>query len=155
MRFVAIVASCVALASCGLYQRQQLQEAFATAKAQQEAAMAECIAKYPPGGKQYIEKAQCQNNAMNILRPFMPYPDLLDQDMASRMAIAEKLQQGKFTLAEANLQQSQAHSQIVAEEQRRQLSGRAVSAQESAAAAAWRASAPVSCTRVGNTTSCY
>ena len=85
----------------------------------------------------------------------MPYPDLMDQELAARMAIAEKLQAGKMTLAEANLAQAQTHSQLMAEEQYRSLSGRAVSAQEVAASAAWRASAPVSCTTSGNTTSSY
>jgi hypothetical protein len=82
--------------------------------------------------------------------------DLLEQRTApTRLALAEKVQAGKMTIIERNQQFSQFHSQIIAEEQRRMLANRAVGAQESAAAAQWRASNPVSCTKIGNTVNCY
>jgi hypothetical protein len=155
MRIVVVLGLCVILAGCGLMARKEHEEQQAAAKAQSDAAMADCETQFPKGGKRYIEKTQCQNAAITLVRPFMPYPDLVDQDLASRMAVAEKLQAGKITLAEANLEQSTFHSNIVAGEQRRLLSNRSVGAQESAAAAAWRASSPVSCTKLGNTVNCY
>jgi hypothetical protein len=155
MRVSVVLGLCCLLAGCGLMARKEREEQQASAKAQSDAAMADCEVQFPKGGKRYIEKTQCQNGAMNVIRPLMPYPDLVDQDMASRMAVAEKLQAGKLTLAEANLEQSTFHSNIVAEEQRRMLNNRSVGAQESAAAATWHASSPVSCTRIGNTTNCY
>jgi hypothetical protein len=129
MRVLVVLGLCCLLAGCGLMARKEREEQQASAKAQSDAAMADCEVQFPKGGKRYIEKTQCQNGAMNIIRPFMPYPDLVDQDMASRMAVAE--------------------------EQRRMLNNRSVGAQESAAAAAWRASSPVSCTKNGNTVNCY
>ena len=155
MRIFLVLGLCGLLAGCGLMARKEREEQQAAAKAQSDAAMADCESKFPQGGKQYVERAQCINAGVAIMRPFVPFPDLLDQDMANRAAMAERLQQGKITLAEANSELAQRRSQIVAEEQRRQLSGRAVSAQESAAAAAWRASSPVSCTKYSNTVSCY
>jgi hypothetical protein len=47
------------------------------------------------------------------------------------------------------------HSQLVSEEQRRSLANRSVSAAESSAAAQWRASSPVSCTKAGSSVNCY
>ena len=155
MRNISIFAICIFLTGCGLSAQQKQKQASESAIQQAKAAMGACESKYPRGTKQYVEKARCQNDATNIVRPFMPYPDLVDQDTATRMAIAEKLQQGKLSEADANMQFTQAHSQIIAEEQRRQLNGRAVHAQESAAAAAWQASSPVSCTSIGATTTCY
>jgi hypothetical protein len=128
---------------------------MAEAKASMEWGFANCKTHFPEGSKQYVPKNSCDFTAAQSIRPFVPYPDLFDQDWASRAVIAERLQAGKMTVAEANQQATQMHSQIAAEEQRRSLNGRVVSAQESQAAAAWRASSPVSCTRIGNTTNCY
>jgi len=83
----------------------------------------------------------------------MTYPDLFDREQADRAVIAERLQAGKMT--EANQQATANKSQIAEDEQRRNLAARSVGAQESAAAAAWRAFSPVSCKRIGNTTNCY
>ena len=122
------------------------------AQAQASGIWAECDAKYPESGTAYVERARCQTPGFNLIKPFLPYPDLLDQDIAFRMTTAEKLQSGRVTLSEANLERAQMRSQLIAEEQRRSLGNRAVSAQEAAASAAWRS---VSCTRTGNTTNCY
>ncbi len=153
MRIFGIVALCAAVGGCGLAARKERQEAFAAAQAQQQAGIADCEAKYPPATtKQFTERAQCINAAVAIIRPFVPFPDLLDQDMANRMLLAEKVQQGRMTVAEATQDMAQRRSQLTAEEQRRSLSNRAVSAQESAAAAAWKGT---TCTAIGNTVNCY
>ena len=100
--------------------------------------------------------ARRRYSATELIRgPGLPFPDLLDQENATRLALAEKVQAGKMTIIERNQQFSQFHSQIIAEEQRRMLANRSVNAQESAAAAQWRASNPVSCTKIGNTVNCY
>lgn len=114
----------------------------------------ECRYEFPEASKKYVEFAKCQNQSMELLRLAVPFPDLLDQEAATRLAIAEKVQSGKITLAEGNMQASQVHSQIVAEEQRRSLAGRAVSAQETAAIAAWAGTGPVVCNRIGTRTIC-
>lgn len=154
MRIVLAVIAALILSGCGLYAQQKQKEAYQSAVQMAKDSLAECELQHPAGSKKYMAKAKCQNDATALVKPFMPYPDLVDQDMANRMLFAERLEQGKITLAEANAQLMQSHSQVVAEEQRRQLSGRAVSAQESAAAAAWRSNA-VTCTTFGNSTSCY
>ena len=86
--------------------------------------------------------------------PFLRYPDLGRLDMANRLVIAERLSEGQISEAEADQQFSQLHSQIVAEEQRRNLANRSVSAQETAAAAASRAASPT-CVTSGYVVSCF
>jgi hypothetical protein len=82
------------------------------------------------------------------MRPAVTYPDLMDLFIARRMAVAEQVERGQITIAQANESIATKQSEIVAEEQRRNLANRSVAAQESAAG-------PVSCTRFGNTVSCY
>lgn len=151
--FIVVLSCCVA--GCGLMARKEREEQAAAAKAAMEQGFADCKARYPEGSKQYVEKNRCDADAAKAIRPFVSYPDLFDKDWAARAVIAERLQTGKMSLAEANLEATQIHSDIAAEEQRRNLANRSVGAQESAAAAAWRASSPVSCTRTGNTTTCF
>jgi hypothetical protein len=68
------------------------------------------------------------------------------------MSIAEQVQNGQLTIAQANEMLANKNSAMFSEEQRRNLANRAVAAQESAAAAA---GAPVSCTKIGNTVNCF
>ena len=151
MRIFAVLALCAMLGGCGYIARKELQEKQAAAVAQMQAGLAECRTRFPDGSKQWVAKQQCDTAAAQVIRPYLAYPDLFDREIADRAVIAERLQAGKMTLAEANQAATAAHSQIAEDEQRRNLANRSVGAQESAAAAAWRASAPVSCTRIGNT----
>jgi hypothetical protein len=88
--------------------------------------------------KQAIARAACVNKNMELLKPNLPYPDLLDQELATNLVLAEKVQKGKMTLIERDGAIVQLHSQVIAEAERRNLARRAVTAQESAAAAAWQ-----------------
>ena len=56
----------------------------------------------------------------------MVYPDLMDQELANNLMLAEKLQRGKMTLIEMKAMKAQLHSQVVTEFQRRQLAKTAV-----------------------------
>ncbi|MCK1401965.1 hypothetical protein IVB45_17820 [Bradyrhizobium sp. 4] len=103
----------------------------------------DCKNQFPEGSKNYIEKNRCNAAAASVIRPFTPYPDLFDNYWAKRAVLAERLQGGKLTLAEANAEATQIQSDVAAEEQRRNLASRSVGAQESAAAAAWMASPSV------------
>ena len=47
--------------------------------------------------------AESKTPGSNLYRPFVPYPDLLDRVIATRLALAEKLDAGKMTIAEAEL----------------------------------------------------
>jgi hypothetical protein len=79
----------------------------------------------------------------------------MDSFMATRMSVAEQVQDGRLTIAQANVIIANKNTELISEEQRRNLANRAVAAQESAAAASWAAGGPVSCTKIGNTVNCY
>lgn len=152
----ALVLACLLLPSCANAARQkEKEEAYDSAMQQAQSAMAACDAKYQKGDKRYVEKAKCQIDATNIIRPIMPYPDLVDQDTATRMSLAEKLQAGKITEAQANQQLAQARSQINAEDQRRQLLDKSHAEQEDQKAKAARIAAPVNCASYGVVTNCF
>ena len=155
MRTLAVLALCAMVGGCGLIARKELQEKQQAAIAEMQAGFIECKTRFPEGSKQYVAKHQCDSAAAQLIRPYMTYPDLFDREQADRAVLAERLQAGKMTLAEANQQATSNKSQIAEDEQRRNLAARSVGAQESVAAAAWRASSPVSCTRIGNTPNCY
>lgn len=142
------------LAGCGLVARKQHAEEVARVKAQVEAGLAECDAKYKKVKGQMLDRMRCRSASAVLYKPLLPYPDLLDQELSSLMVIAERVDKGQMSPVEGEQAASEVHSKMVAEEQRRMLANRSVSAQESAASAAWRASAPVTCTRSGNSTTC-
>ncbi|WP_244651850.1 hypothetical protein [Bradyrhizobium diazoefficiens] len=152
MRIVMVLALCAVVGGCGLMARRELEEKQQVATAQMQAGLAECKARFPAEAKRYVEKTSCDYNAAQAIRPFLTYPDLFDKEWAERTLLAERLQAGKLTLAEANVQAASVHSQIAEDEQRRNLASRSVNAQEAAAAAAWKST---SCTRIGNTVNCF
>ena len=86
-----------------------------------QAANEECKRKYPDPVRQAIDYTTCENRNMELLRPSMVYPDLMDQELANNLMLAEKVQKGKMTLIEMKAVKAQLHSQIVTEFQRRQL----------------------------------
>ena len=86
-----------------------------------QAANEECRRKYPDQIKQAVAYATCENRNMELLRPSMVYPDLMDQELANNLMLAEKVQRGKMTLIEMKATKAQLHSQVVTEFQRRQL----------------------------------
>ena len=86
-----------------------------------QAANEECKRKYPDPIKQAIVYTACENKNMELLRPSMVYPDLMDQELANNLMLAVKVQKGKMTLIEMKALKAQLHSQIVTEFQRRQL----------------------------------
>lgn len=143
MRVLGIAAICAVLSGCGLAARQERQEQMAAATAAMQRGFEDCKAQFPEGTKNMIDKNKCNATAALGIRPFTSYPDLFDKYWATRAVIAERVQAGKMTVAEANQEATQTQSDIAAEEQRRNLANRSVGAQESAAAAAWLASPSV------------
>jgi hypothetical protein len=116
-------------------------------------ARAECDTKFPKGiVATAVPRVQCLNDAMAIMRPTSRNPDLLDSFMASRLAVAERIQKGQITMAQGGEEIANKWSQVVAEDQRRTLANRSVRAQETAAE---NIGGPTSCTRIGNTVNCY
>ena len=148
---VAVVLG-LTVASCGIARQARIQEL----QAQSLAASQRCDVSVPAGNaKTAVERAKCQTQAWAILRPIMPYPDLLDLMIASRLTIAEQIQNGKLTIAQGNEQIAAKRSELAAEEQRRNLANRSVAAQEGMAAASQSAAGPHSCTWFGNTVNCF
>jgi hypothetical protein len=129
------------------------------AQANAKTAFAECDAKYPAGTPDSVKYAAARNacnaEAARPLRQFTNYPDLFDRYWAHRALIAEKLQAGKLTVAEANVQATDFQSQLASEEQQRNLANRAVGAQETVANAAWRSTLPKTCTAGTNSVTCF
>lgn len=157
MRGLAVILICViALCGCGIAARQQAQQQVGDARNRAAAGLQECEAKHPPATpKIAVRRAECINQALALLRPTIPYPDLLDVFMASHMSIAERYQNGQLTFAQANEMIAQKRSEITAEEHRRVSLDRAVAAQQQAASAQERASRGTTCTRFGNTVTCF
>ncbi|MGA7481055.1 MAG: hypothetical protein WBW26_04170 [Bradyrhizobium sp.] len=107
-------------------QAQARQNPPAPLLNQIQAANEECKRKYPEPVGQAIAYTTCENRSMELLRPSMVYPDLMDQELANNLMLAEKLQRGKMTLIEMKAMKAQLHSQVVTEFQRRQLAKTAV-----------------------------
>jgi hypothetical protein len=116
-------------------QVQAQQNPPAQLLSQIRAANEECKRKYADPIKQAIAYATCENRNMELLRPSMVYPDLMDQELANNLMLAEKVQKGKMTLIEMNAIKAQLHSQIVTEFQRRQLTKTAAAPRPAAPAA--------------------
>jgi hypothetical protein len=128
---LAIVAYSIASGEV-LAQKPSLQDANRMAAE----ANARCNNQFPDPIKQAVARAACENKSMEPMRAFMPYPDLMDQELANNLLLAEKVQRGKMTPIERQAATAQFHSGIFAESERRRLANRTVRAQESAAGAA-------------------
>jgi hypothetical protein len=153
--FIAILMS-LTVAGCGLVRQRELQAQREELTARSQAATAQCDLTYPAGNvKTAVARAKCQTEAFAILRPIMPYPDLMDLLIASRIAIAERVQKGQLTIAQANELMAARRSELVAEEQRRNLANRAVIAQENIASASLAAAGPHTCMQIGSTVNCF
>ena len=154
MRNLGSVVLCVTLAGCGLARMQERKEQMAAAVAAKDSGIAACKAQYPDENKDFVIRNKCSFEAAQVICPYVTYPDLFDQSWAKAALLAEQLQNHKLTRAEAMAQLTEVRSQITAEEQRRNLANRSVTAQETAATAALISSGPTICNRVGNTTIC-
>ena len=155
MRGFGAVVLCVLLSGCGLARMQERQAQTKAAMEASASGIAACKAQYPDENKDFVVRVKCASEAAKVARPFVSYPDLFDKSWATSAVLAEELEAKKITRAQAELQLSQTNSEIIAEEQRRNLASRSVAAQESVASATWAASRPVTCNRVGNSTTCF
>ncbi len=104
-------------APMGDAEAKQLQD-------QSYAAARKCDITYSPNDpKVAAARAKCHTEAWNILRPTMPYPEILDKLIAKRMEIGQKVQNGEMTLAQANSAIEKARADAAAEEQQRRGAG--------------------------------
>ena len=116
----------------------------------------ECRHVNPDEIAQAVARAACVNKAIEPLRAMLRFPDLLDQEIAMRKSLAEQIQAKKISLIGRISQMSELHSKMLKEEQIRVQSNPSVPAQETPAAALWRASNPASCAKLGgNSQYCY
>jgi hypothetical protein len=137
MRWVIFVAApllTASLSACATSQpspQQTTQErwnAFNTASAQ-------CDLRYKQGEfKTYHDRAICKNNSMSAIFDGHGDEDLLAQEEAYRLVVAEKLDSKQITEAEANLMVTQFRSGLNSEATQR-------NAQRGAASAAYLAGA--------------
>ena len=168
------------LTGCGISRQIELGESDPV-PANLNDGLAECRNFYPDQITQAVARAACIIKATEILRPMLPFPELLDQENALRKSLAEQVQSGGISLLERNRQMTKFHTKLLAEEQER-LRARAAEAKSAAAELAaaepaeakpvemksaeavvvplavrqWRASNPDGCTSLGgNTANCY
>jgi hypothetical protein len=95
----------------GAAEAKQLQD-------QSYAAARKCDVTYSPNDpKVAAARAKCHTEAWNILRPTMPYPEVLDKLIAKRIEI------GEMTVAQASAAIEKARADAAAEEQQRRGAG--------------------------------
>jgi hypothetical protein len=118
--------------------------------------LAECRNGHPDQITQAVARAACMIKATEILRPLLPFPDLLDQENNLRKSLAAQVQSGNISLLERNRQMTKFHAKILAEEQGRLQEKPNEVVNASLAARQWRVSNPEGCTSLGgNTANCY
>lgn len=138
--FAAVVIACAASGCVSKTARGPSPE---EGKALAEQAQAECRAQK---FRTHLAAARCLGEAEErYIKPSFPYPDLLSVRIATRNAIAEKVDAGKMTEAEGELAMAQANSKLASEFKGRIDSSQAVAAQSLAAVAAVDASRPKTC----------
>lgn len=156
MRLPIVMVLCALLAGCGMARQADQQEAAEEIPDGWKDALAECQHAYLDQIAQAVARAACVTKATELLRPMLPFPDLLDQENAMRKSLAEQVQAGALSLLERNRQITKFHSKMLAEEQGRVLANPEGATKVSAAATQWRLSNPDGCTSLGgNTANCY
>lgn len=151
--YVLLVLLASALCGCGLARQREMQSERAALKEQANSAVQACQAKFPQiTVPTVVAHAKCLNDAAAITRPAWNYPDLLDSFLATRTVAAERVQKGQITIAQGSEEVANKWSEVVAEEQRRNLANRAATAEE---VAAQNVGGPSTCIRNGNTVNCF
>lgn len=154
VRAAFIATASLSLSACGIAMQIDHQQKIRESRASMTAALENCARQFPEPNSQFVAKAQCDAAAVRIMRPLLPYPELQDQELATRIVVAERLQNKQITKAEADMQIANMTAQIAGQIRDRSLANRAVLAQESAAASASEAASalnkprePVTCIR--------
>jgi hypothetical protein len=159
MRTVLILlAAAASLAACSTMQDRQ-QERLAELRRQVEAEKQDCDNLYPrdvAGPQRYSHRARCLNEVeARLIRPLDPFPDLVDQRLAARKALAAELDAGRLSEPQANARLAEKNAQIAAEERRRTAGTSAISADATAALAQQRTALGTTCTNLDAAVSCF
>jgi hypothetical protein len=151
------VAACVT--ACAAVEQDRQQERMAELQRQVETEKQDCDRLYPRdvrGPQTFSHRARCLNDLeTRLVRPFAPFPDLLDQRLAARKALAAELDAGRISEADANLRLAARTSAIAAEERRRTARTSSISAEATAVLAQQRQVLGTTCTEAGAGTSCF
>ncbi|MFQ3453773.1 hypothetical protein PMN64_10705 [Bradyrhizobium sp. UFLA01-814] len=105
---------------------------------------------------QAVERASCVTKATELVRPLLPFPELLDRENALRKALAGQVQARTMSLLERNVQVQKLHSQLLEEERSRLSGSPADASMPPLAVTQWRQSNGESCGRLGGDSgTCY
>ncbi|TKV80545.1 hypothetical protein FDV58_17580 [Bradyrhizobium elkanii] len=119
-------------------------------------ALAECRSAFPDQIAQAVARASCVIKATGLVRPLLPFPELLDRENALRKALAEQVQARTMSLLERNVQIQKLHSQLLEEERGRLSAAPADASKPPPAVTQWRQSNGESCGRLGGDSgTCY
>ncbi|PDT76907.1 hypothetical protein [Bradyrhizobium sp. C9] len=119
-------------------------------------ALAECRNAFPDQIAQAVARASCVIKATELVRPLLPFPELLDRENALRKALAEQVQARAMSLLERNVQIQRLHAQLLDEERSRLPAAPTEASKPPAAVTQWRQSNPESCGRLGGDSgTCY
>lgn len=133
-RILVVLVEVIVLTGCGSSRQIDLSESD-HAPAGLNDALAACRNANPDQLTEAVARASCVIRATEILRPLLPFPELLDQENALRKALAEQVQSGSISLLERNRQMTKFHARMLAEEQGR-LEAKAAEAKSAAVKAA-------------------
>lgn len=156
-RRLAVLSLCILLAACGAVRQAVEEQAVEPASANLNDALAECRNAFPDQIAQATARASCVIKATELVRPLLPFPDLLDRENALRKSLAEQVQAGTISLLERNIQIQKLHAQLLEEERSRPPPAPpADSGKTPLAVTQWRQSNPEGCGRLGgDSASCY
>jgi hypothetical protein len=110
----------MALAGCVTPQRPASPASPEELKARSEQAAADCRAQPLTS---YVTRAQCLNDAASIAAPTAENPDLLQRALASRLQIAERVDDKQITPAQGGKEYAKITSELAAEAKRRLAAG--------------------------------
>ena len=152
--YLSVVVPILLTAGCGL----RGPSAFEQARTQYRADLAECRRRHGHERK-VLQGVQCANAAEMRLSGHGPYADLTQVFVSQRLLLAQQHDAGRLTRAEFVAKQALLGSEIQARRlarlDRARTANAAVQAANAASTQAWNSGRPYSCTRHGDTVSCY
>jgi hypothetical protein len=156
---LALLTAAACVTACTAVQQDRQRDAMAELRRQVEVEKQDCDNLYPRdvgGSQKFSRRARCLNDAeTRLVKPFAPFPDLLDQRLAARKALAVELDAGRISEADANVRLAARNSEIATEERRRIARTGAMSAEATAWLTHRRAVLGVTCGDVDAAVSCF
>jgi hypothetical protein len=115
------------LSGCQVAQQAQRETLQAEVKTRIAQAVQAC---HSQPFRTSVVRAQCRNDAEAQARPFFPYPDLLDQRLAARLALADKIDRKQLSEREAQRAFGRTMVHLLSEDQPRTASDLSGSVQD-------------------------